>query len=120
MASLDDIATIQKNGVIGVNTLNLTLVRLYGSTTSSTVVNTTPTQVIMGSGRLVNVSVTVAGTTPGIVYNSASTGAVAATNALVPVPNTIGVHPVNQLFTNGLVIVAGTGQSLNVTYSVGG
>jgi len=120
MASLDDIATIQKNGVIGINTLNLTLVRLYGSTTSATATTTTATQVITGSGRLVNVSVTVAGSAPGTVYNSASTGAVAASNALVTVPNTIGVHPVNQLFTNGLVIVAGTGQSLNVTYSVGG
>jgi hypothetical protein len=118
MASLDDIATIQKNGVIGVNTLNLTLVRLYGSTTSATV--TTPTLVITGPGRLVNVSVTVAGSAVGFVYNTASTATVAASNALVPVPNTIGVHQTNQLFTNGLVIVPGTGQSLNVTYSVGG
>jgi len=118
MASLDDIATIQKNGVIGVNTLNLTLNRIYGTVTSATV--TTTTQIVVGAGRLVNVSVVVAGTTSGLIHNAASTGAAAAANALVAVPTTVGVHPANQLFTNGLVIVPGTGQSLNVTYSVGG
>ena len=117
MASLDDIATIQKNGVIGINTLNLTLGRIYGSTTSATV--TAPTMVITGPGRLVNVSVLVAGTTTGTVNNAASTGAAAAANALRIAPNTVGVHDANQVFTVGLVIVPGTGQSLNVTYSVG-
>ena len=118
MANLDDIATIQKNGVIGINTLNLTLGRIYGTTTSATV--TASTLVITGPGRLVNVSVLVAGTTTGLVHNAASTGAAAAANAIVLVPNTVGVHQANQMFTAGLVIVPGTGQSLNVTYSVGG
>jgi len=118
MASLDDIATIQKNGVIGVNTLNLTLNRIYGTTTSLTV--TGPTLVITGLGRLVNVSVLVAGTTTGTINNAASTAAATASNAIRIVPITAGVHDANQLFTNGLVIVPGTGQSLNVTYSIGG
>lgn len=118
MASLDDIATIQKNGVIGVNTLNLTLNRIYGTTTSLTV--TASTLVIAGSGRLVNVSVLVAGTTTGTINNANSIGAAAASNAIRIVPNTAGVHDANQLFTSGLVIIPGTGQSLNVTYSIGG
>jgi hypothetical protein len=118
MASLDDIATIQKNGVIGVNTLNLTLNRIYGTTTSLTV--TAPTLVITGLGRLVNVSVLVAGTTTGTINNAASTAAATASNAIRIVPITAGVHDANQLFTNGLVIVPGTSQSLNVTYSIGG
>jgi hypothetical protein len=118
MASLDDIATIQKNGVIGINTLNLTLGRIYGSTTSATV--TAPTMVITGPGRLVNVSVLVAGSAPGTINNANSTSAAAAENALRIAPNTVGVHEANQLFVNGLVIVPGTGQSLNVTYSIGG
>ena len=118
MASLDDIATIQKNGVIGVNTLNLTLNRIYGTTTSLTV--TVPTLVITGLGRLVNVSVLAAGTTTGTINNANSIGSIAASNAIRIVPNTAGVHDANQLFTNGLVIVPGTGQSLNVTYSIGG
>jgi hypothetical protein len=120
MASLDDIATIQKNGVIGVNTLNLTLNRIYGTTTSLTVTGPTPTLVITGSGRLVNVSVLVAGTGTGTINNAASTAAATASNAIRIVPITAGVHDANQLFTNGLVIVPGTGQSLNVTYSIGG
>ena len=117
MASIDDIATIQKNGVIAVNTLNQTLLRIFGTNTSTTV--SVSTLVITGPGRLVNVSVTVAGTTEGAVHNSSTVAGAAATNMLVTVANTIGVYPINTLFTNGLVIVVGAGQELNVTYSVG-
>lgn len=117
MASIDDIATIQKNGVIAVNTLNQTLLRIFGTNTSTTV--SANTLVITGPGRLVNVSVTVAGTTNGAIHNVSTVAGASATNMLVTVANTIGVYPVNALFTNGLVIVVGTGQELNVTYSVG-
>jgi hypothetical protein len=117
MASLDDIATIQKNGVIAVNTLNQTLQRIYGSNTSTTV--SANTLVLTGPGRLVNVSVTVAGSTNGAIHNSSTVAGVSVTNKLATVGNTIGVYPMNLLFTNGLVIVVGTGQELNVTYSVG-
>jgi hypothetical protein len=117
MASLDDIATIQKNGVIAVNTLNQTLQRIYGSNTSATV--SANILVLTGPGRLVNVSVTVAGSTNGAIHNSSTVAGASVTNKLATVGNTIGVYPMNLLFTNGLVIVVGTGQELNVTYSVG-
>lgn len=117
MASLDDIATIQKNGVIAVNTLNQTLQRIYGSNTSTTV--SANTLVLTGPGRLINVSVTVAGSTNGAIHNAVNTSAISTTNKLATIGNTIGVFPMNLLFTNGLVIVVGTGQELNVTYSVG-
>lgn len=117
MASLDDIATIQKNGVIAVNTLNQTLQRIYGSNTSNTF--SANTLVLTGPGRLINVSVTVAGTTVGAIHNSLNIAGATSTNKLASIGNTIGVFPMNLLFTNGLVIVVGTGQELNVTYSVG-
>lgn len=117
MASLDDIATIQKNGVIAVNTLNQTLQRIYGSNTSTTV--SANTLVLTGPGRLINVSVTSAGTTNGAIHNCSTVAAAATSNKLASITNTIGVFPMNLLFTNGLVIVVGTGQELNVTYSVG-
>jgi hypothetical protein len=44
---------------------------------------------------------------------------VSASNMLATVTNTVGVYPMNLLFTAGLVIVVGTGQEMNVTYSVG-
>jgi hypothetical protein len=117
MASLDDIATIQKNGVIAVNTFNQTLQRIYGSNTSTTIA--TDTLIFTGPGRIVNVSVTVAGSTPGAVHNCSTTAAASTSNKLAVVPNTVGVTPLNLVFTNGLVLVAGTGQEFNVTYSVG-
>ena len=117
MASLDDIATIQKNGVIGVNTLNLTLLRIYGTNTSVTV--TAPTLIFTGAGRLVTVSVVVGGSATGLIHNATSTTAAAAANALMTVPTTAGVYPANIMFANGLVVVPGTGQSINVTYSAG-
>lgn len=117
MASLDDIATIQKNGVIAVNTLNQTLQRIYGSNTSLTAAANT--LVFTGPGRLINVSVTVAGSAVGAVHNSSTVAGATATNMLAAIPNTVGVHPMNLLFTAGLVIVVGTGQQFNVTYSVG-
>jgi hypothetical protein len=117
MASLDDIATIQKNGVIAVNTLNQTLQRIYGSNTSATA--SADTLVLTGSGRLINVSVTVAGTTVGAIHNSLTVAGASSTNMLATVINTVGVYPMNLLFNTGLVIVVGTGQEMNVTYSVG-
>ena len=117
MASLDDIATIQKNGVIAVNTLNQTLQKIYGSNTSSTV--SANTLVLSGPGRLINISVTVAGSSPGGIHNTNAIGSISSTNKLVTINNTVGVFPANLIFTSGLVIIVGTGQELNVTYSVG-
>jgi hypothetical protein len=115
MASLDDIATIQKNGVIAVNTLNRTLQSVYGSNTSATVSGNT--LVVLGTGRLVSVSVTVAGTTAGAIHNSATIAGVTAANKLATIGNYVGVYPMGMLYTAGLVIVVGTGQQLNITYA---
>lgn len=116
MATLDDILTTQKNGVIGLNNLNQTYAYLGGKLTSSTA--TSQVVAVTGSGRLVSISVIVAGTTNGTVNNAQTTTLAAASNALVAIPNTIGVYQCGCAFTNGLVITPGTGQSVNVTYSV--
>lgn len=117
MASLDDIATIQKNGVLAVNTVNQTLTRYFGTNTSQTyaasaVVSTNP-------GRLVNVSITLAGSSSGAIHNCTTVAAATAANKLAVVGNTLGVVNLNLLFNTGLVIITGTGQQFNVTYSVG-
>ena len=114
-ASLDDILTTQKNAVIGLNNLTRTTQAELGVVTSSAV--TSATQVATGGGRLVSVSVLVAGTGTGFVHNAPSTGAAAASNAMVAVPTTIGVYPAGTVFTAGLTIAPGTGQSICVTYS---
>ena len=118
MATLDDILTTQKNGVNAINNLGQAL-KLYneGQFTSATV--TATTLITTGSGRLVSVSVVVKGSADGLVYNASSVSAIALGNRLCAAPTAAsGVYPVGVRFTNGLVLAPGTGQALNVTYSL--
>jgi hypothetical protein len=117
MASLDDILTTQKNAVVALNNVFQALNTLNPTTTSSTV--TSSTLVIAGRGRLISFSVVVAGSASGLIYNAGTPTGGAAANALVATPTTIGVYNVNMIFTDGLVVTPGTGQSINVTYSQG-
>lgn len=144
MADLNDVVTVQKNGVIAVNNLNQTEATAWidnsstpgvpylktisenvaiiagGAATSTTSATVSSTSLIVaGSGTLFNFSVVVAGTANGLIYNSATVGGIAASNALAMAPNTGGVFPVNPThFSNGLVVAPGTGQSINVTYTL--
>jgi len=116
-ASLDDILTVQKNAVVAVNTLGQATLRGLGTTTSATV--TAATLVVTGKGYLVRVAVVVAGSGSGLISNYTSTTSVPASTALMATPATIAIIETGQVFTNGLVITPGTGQSINVTYSLG-
>jgi hypothetical protein len=117
MASLDDILTVQKNAVVALNNVFQALNILNPTTTSSTV--TSSSLIIAGKGRLISFSVVVSGTASGLIYNAGTPTGGAAANALVATPTTIGVYNVNMIFTDGLVVAPGTGQSINVTYSQG-
>lgn len=121
MASLDDILTTQKNGVVALNNVFNALSILNPTATSATV--TAPTLIVAGRGRLLSFSVVIAGSGAGTVHNAGAPPGTpngnTAANALVATPATVGVYPVNMIFTNGLLIVPGTGQSINVTYSQG-
>ena len=116
-ASLDDILTTQKNGVVAINNVFQALAVLNPTATSETV--TSSTLVITGSGRLLSFSVVIAGSANGLIHNTGTPSGGSASNALVATPTTIGVYAANMVFTNGLVVVPGTGQSINVTYSQG-
>ena len=117
MANLDDILTAQKNGVVNLSNIVQANLRNQGSATSATV--TGSTIVINGKGYLSRFCVTVAGSAAGTINNASSTVAPAAGNVLCAVPNTVGIYEAGLVFTNGLTIVPGTGQSVNVTYYVG-
>jgi hypothetical protein len=117
MASLGDILTTQKNGVVAINNIFQALSALNPTVTSTTV--TSSTLILAGSGRLISFSVVVAGSANGIIYNAGTPSGGTAANALVATPTTVGVYAANMVFTNGLVIAPGTGQSINVTYSQG-
>jgi hypothetical protein len=117
MASLDDILTTQKNGVVAINNLSQGTLRGLGTQTSATV--TAATVIYANRGYFVNFSVVVAGSTAGTISNAATIASVAAANALCAIPATVGVVKVGQVFSDGLVVTPGTGQSVNVTYSPG-
>jgi len=116
-ASLDDILTTQKNGVVAINNLAQTTARGLGTQTSVTV--TAATLIYAGTGYLVSFSVIVAGSTAGTISNAGTTATVSAANALCAIPATVGIVKVGQIFSKGLVVTPGTGQSINVTYSPG-
>ena len=115
-ASLSDILTAQKNGVVAINGVAQTNLRSLGTVTSQTV--TTATVIFVGQGYLVNFSVIVAGAA-GVIYDFNSTSSPPAADALCATPATVGVFKTGQVFTTGLVVVPGAGQSINVTYSPG-
>lgn len=115
MASLDDILTTQKNGVVAINALNQTLLRGQGTSTSQTV--SANTAILTTKGYLVSVSVVVAGSSAGKIYNATSNTTALASNLLATVPNSVGVISLGLNYNSGLFIEPGTGQSLNVTYT---
>ena len=115
-ASLDDILTVQKNGVIAINGLTQSNLRVLGTVTSTTV--TADTLVVSGPGYLVRYSVLVAGAA-GTIHNANSVANATAANALCVSKAIADVFDAGLVFTNGLVIKPGAGQSLNVTYAVG-
>jgi hypothetical protein len=107
-ASLDDILTTQKNGVIAINGLNQTLKVIeadlpcictnlaailvqitnlakssFPATTSPTIAASTTQLVVAGSGRIFAVSIPVhAGSAQVYIYDSATTGGISASNLI--------------------------------------
>lgn len=87
MATLDDILTTQKNGVVAINNLSQSLgsfyssyVYLAGAATSGSVTLTTAQTVARGSGRFVSYTIAATGgTTTGLVYDSVSYATTSAT-----------------------------------------
>ena len=116
MANLDDILTATKNAVVALNTINSSINYFSGKLTSST--SSSSSVIVTGTGVLVSISVVTAGTTAGSVNDANTTSSVSTANTLVSIPTTIGVFACGQHFSKGLVIVPGTGQYINVTYSL--
>lgn len=117
MASLDDILTTQKNGVVALGNIAQINKRVAGTNTSSAL--TASTQVNVGPARLVSLSVIVAGSAAGGVYNSATTGGAGTGNQICAIPNTVGVFQIGAELTAGIVVTPGSGQTVAVTYTPG-
>jgi hypothetical protein len=140
-ASLDDILTTQKNGVVAINGLNQTLKLIeadlpcictnlaalaansFPSTVSPTIAASTTTLVVAGSGKVFSVSIPVhAGSAQVYIYDSATTGGIAASNCIyASLPsNAASFTPYQTVqlpYTNGLVLKTDAGMNFCVGYT---
>lgn len=115
MSSLSDILTAAKNVVTAINGIGQTYLKVQGARRSDTL--TATSLVSTGQGRLASVSVVVAGSADGMIYDSSASGTLV--NALAVIDNVAGVTVANLPYNNGLVVVPGTGMTVVVTYSEG-
>lgn len=113
MTSTSDILTAAKNIVTALNQISQTIIEVYGSTARPGI--SSATVVAQGQGRVVNVSVTVAGSASGSIYDG--TVATATRNPIYRIPTTIGIYEVNMPVSNGIVVAPGTGQTVSISYS---
>jgi hypothetical protein len=115
MASLDDILTTQKNGVQGINSLDSTTRNLAGAVNSGTI--TASTYLKTQYGWVGKVSVIVAGSAAGTIYDTSSVANASTSNRLAIIPNTVGIYPINMPVNTGIVVTPGTGMVLAMSYS---
>lgn len=99
-----------------INGISQTGLFLSGNTTSPAVA----ASVVLSTqaGWVANVQVTVPGHTLGYLYNCQTVGAIAPSNALMPILNSLGTQKGGFVFNQGLVAVPGSGQTVSVTYSL--
>lgn len=113
MVSLADLLTATKNIVTSISSASQAYLQVNGAQNLTGI--TTLTAVSTAAGRFAVVSVIVAGSTTGTVYDSNSTTIL--TRPLFTIPNTLGVFFVNMPTTLGLVVSPGTGMTVSVSYS---
>ena len=113
--SLDDILTTQKNGVIGINGVADTMYNLEGYRNSREVSTTTLLQ--PGDSWVARISVIVAGSTTGLVYDAPSVQLAGVGNRLYVIDNQVGIQTVMLPANQGIVVEPGTGMIISVSFS---
>ena len=112
-ASLSDILSAIKNLVQGVNALAQNYLSVQGLSNAPAL--TAATVVKTAAGRVAAVSVTVAGSAVGTIYDGGSLNA--TTKPIYIIPNTVGVFNVNMPANVGILAAPGTGQTVTVVWS---
>lgn len=123
MANIDDLVTVQKNGVVAINDLTAALNLFRDIYTSFVGTNTylgiTGSSLIMtGAGRLVSVAIT-SGTNGVSIYDSETVAGAAASNAIYVNTTSAAITQINIPFFNGLVVIPGASTTVCITYSEG-
>ena len=111
--SLSDLLTALKNAVTGINSLAQNYLNVQGAQNFAGL--TAATTVKTSAGRIANISVIVAGSATGAVYDSAATGNTA--KPLYVIPTTVGVYVVNLPASFGITIAPGSGQTVSGSFS---
>lgn len=115
MSSLSDILSAAKNIAVAINNAAQIYLKVQGAQRSATI---TATTLVSGSqGRVASISVIVAGSTSGMIYDSSSAGSLV--NPLALITNTLGVKVINMPYNTGIVVTPGTGMSVIISYSEG-
>jgi hypothetical protein len=114
-ASASDVLSAIKNIVTAMNGAAQTYLNVQGQANSPAI--TTATVVKASAGRICSVSVIVAGSTTGTIYDAAATGVTG--KPLYVIPEAVGTTPyvVNLPASFGILVVPGTSQKVTVSYS---
>jgi hypothetical protein len=135
-ASLSDILTTQKNGVVAINGLNgilktisdnVTILTEFAAgnnpTNSCPTVVATTYQAVVGKGIMFSVSIpATSGSNQVLIYDSATTGGIGASNLIygslpANASNFVPYRDTRIHYSNGLVVVCQTGMSCVVSYT---
>jgi len=111
--SMGDILTSVKNAVTAINSAAQSYLSVQGKASAAGL--TSATVASSSAGRLVNVSVIVAGSATGMVYDSNST--TGTSRPIYVIPMTVGVFQVNIPVSYGVTVAPGSGQTVTVSYS---
>lgn len=116
-ASLSDILTAIKNLVVALNGATQAYKQVNGLSTTEAI--KVATVVKTSAGRVASVSIITAGSTSGMIYDSASTQVTSAPLWVIPeVANANGEpYVVNLPTDSGILVVPGTGQSITISWS---
>lgn len=121
MASIDDLVTVQKNGVVAVNTLVQALIdfrTVYENNAGTSVVTNVASnaKIFDGSGRLVSISV-IAAAAGGTIHDADTVANASTDNAIYAIPNNVGIVFLGIPITTGLIIKPASGSVVTAIYS---
>lgn len=105
--------TVYQNQVQAINTIAQTYLNIQGTQAAQDL--SAATLVKSGTGRVCTISITVAGSAAGFIYDANS--ASATTLPIFTIPVTAGIIVVNIPVLNGIVVAPGTGQHVTVSFS---
>jgi hypothetical protein len=121
MASLDDILSAQKNGVVALNSIagyDGLRTGYFGNTNTKEIAAATTKVIKASSGWLATISVIAAGSTTGYIYDT-NNASLLTGNRIYAIPSSlgIGIYQIQIPFATGLTIVTGTGSIVSLTYT---